>query len=101
MLTCRSEAAKQLSCLKVYFRLGCHDNHGMGPRCLLSPDTDSESEGLAVISGVQHLGGAAGWVSSLGLGRGWLRKGSVSHGSLIYQFRMGEGTVGTTGITNG
>lgn len=54
-----------------------------------------------MISGVRHLGGAAGWVSSLGLGRGWLRKDSVSHGSLIYQFRMGEGTVGTTGITNG
>lgn len=27
--------------LEVYFRLGCHDNHGLGPRCLLSPDTQT------------------------------------------------------------
>lgn len=70
MLTCRSESAKQLSCLEVYFRLGCHDNHGIGPRCLLSPDTDSKFAGLAAISGEWSLGSAVGWVSPLGLGRG-------------------------------
>lgn len=70
MLTCRSESAKQLSCLEVYFRLGCHDNHGIGPRCLLSPDTDSKFVGLAVISGERHLASAIGRGSLLGLGRG-------------------------------
>lgn len=64
MLPCRSESAQQWWCLKVYFKLGCHDNHGTGAWCL------PHVTGLVVLFGEWHWGSALGSINPLGLGGG-------------------------------
>lgn len=98
ILTCRSESAKQLWCLKVYFRLGCHDNHGPGPGvfCRLTcrqrvcrPRCDFRAEAIRCCHRMNQP--TRSWP---GCCSNRLKRDFVPRGSLTDQFRFRRGHSG-------